>query len=190
MQIITEFDIAICGLEALAGHGERGVSHVVSILDPEWPLPEAFAGYGAHDRLELRFHDVIEEASDHVAPTAADVARILEFGSRLTAAERANLLVHCHAGISRSTAAMALILAQAHPEAAAPALMQHILATREKAWPNLRMLELGDAMLGRGGALPQAATALYRHQLGIRPHLAEVMRRAGRGREVDAAEAG
>jgi len=189
MQIITEFDIAICGLEELASHGERGVSHVVSILDPEWPLPDAFGTYGAHDRLELRFHDVIEEAAEHVAPSAEDVARILAFGARLTAAERANLLVHCHAGISRSTAAMALILAQAHPTETADALMQHILATREKAWPNLRMLELGDAMLGRGGALPQAATALYRHQLGIRPHLAEVMRRAGRGREVDAAEA-
>ena len=38
-------------------------------------------------------------------------------------------------------------------------------------------------------SLVAAAAPLYRHQLVIRPHLAEVFRRNGRGREVDAAEA-
>jgi predicted protein tyrosine phosphatase len=82
---------------------------------------------------------------------------------------------------------MALILAQAHPDQPAAVLLQHILAQREKAWPNLRMLELGDALLGRADRLADAAPVLYRHQLDIRPHLADIMRRAGRGREIDTA---
>lgn len=181
------FRPSICGLDELAGHA--GASHVLSILDPEHPGAAAFAGFGAHQRLELRFHDIIEETPGMIAPGGEHAAAVLEFGRGLGAAP-GGLLVHCHAGISRSTASMALILAQARPDLPAEAVLQGILGIREKAWPNLRLLELGDALLGRGGALPAAAAAIYRHQLRIRPHLDGVMRKAGRGREVDAAATG
>jgi hypothetical protein len=39
---------------------QAGVSHVVSILDPDWPMPSAFGACGEHQRLELRFDDLIE----------------------------------------------------------------------------------------------------------------------------------
>lgn len=184
---LSPFGISVCGIEELGGHCETGVSHVLSILDPEYPVPEAFGSFGEHARLELRFHDVIEPAPGMIVPEVADVASILDFGRDLQAEAAARLLVHCHAGISRSTAAMTLILAQAQPGLAAERLLQGVLGIREKAWPNLRMLEMGDALLGRGGTLPAAAAAIYRHQLRIRPHLADIMRKAGRGREVDAA---
>lgn len=188
--LATHFDHAVCGIEELGGHAAGGISHVLSILDPDHPVPEAFGGYGEHARLELRFHDIIEEMPGQVAPRAEDVAAILDFGRAMLAeASPPRLLVHCHAGISRSTAALTLVLAQAHPEMPAALILKGILARREKAWPNLRMLEMGDAMLGRGGSLAAAAAPVYRHQLAIRPHLAEVFRRSGRGREVDAAEA-
>jgi predicted protein tyrosine phosphatase len=186
---LVPFPIHVCGIEELEGHCATGVSHVLSILDPDRAEPEAFGQYGEHARLELRFHDIIEDQPDQVAPGPEQVAAILEFGRGLLAEPAARLLVHCHVGISRSTAAMSLILAQARPEAGAEEVLQGVLAIREKTWPNLRMLEMGDAILGRGGSLPRAAAAIYRHQLAIRPHLAEVMRKAGRGREVDAAEA-
>lgn len=189
MDLLIPFGATVCGIEELHGHSAAGVSHVLSILDPDHPVPEAFGTYGEHARLERRFHDIIEEEEGRIAPHAQDVAAILDFGRGMMAEAAPRLLVHCHAGISRSTAALALVLAQAQPEVPAEALLAWILARREKAWPNLRMLEFGDAMLGRGGTLPAAAAAIYRHQLVIRPHLAEVFRRTGRGREVDAAEA-
>lgn len=189
MDLLIPFGAAVCGIEELHGHAATGVSHVLSILDPDHPVPEAFGSYGEHARLELRFHDVIEDGDDKLPPRAEDVAAILSFGRDMGAEAAPRLLVHCHAGISRSTAAMTLLFAQAQPHLTAEHILQGILAHREKAWPNLRMLEFGDAMLGRGGSLPMAAAAIYRHQLQIRPHLAEVFRRTGRGREVDAAEA-
>ena len=190
MDGIAPFGISVCGIEELAGHCETGVSHVLSILDPDWPVPEAFGTYGEHAKLELRFHDIIEETEGQLAPQAGDVEAILAFGRDLMAepASVAHLLVHCHAGISRSTASMALLLAQAQPSLPAERILQGILGIRDKAWPNLRILEMGDALLGRGGTLPAAAAALYRHQLDIRPHLADAFRKAGRGREVDMAE--
>ncbi|TDH61548.1 protein-tyrosine-phosphatase [Dankookia rubra] len=189
MEMHFPFGLTVCGIEELSGHCEAGVSHVLSILDPDWPVPEAFGSFGEHAKLELRFHDVIEDAAGTIPPSEADVRAVLAFGRDLEAEAASRLLVHCHAGISRSTASMALILAQARPALGAEEILQGILGIREKAWPNLRILEIGDAMLGREGTLPAAAAALYRHQLNIRPHLAQVMRNAGRGREVDAGEA-
>ncbi len=188
MDTIARFKITVCGIEELAGHCEARVSHVLSILDPDWPVPEAFGEFGEHEKLELRFHDVIEPAKDMIAPSEAHVAQLLAFGRDLTEEPPADahLLVHCHAGISRSTASMALILAQGLPERSATEIMDEVLRIREKAWPNLRILEMGDAMLGRGGTLVTAAHDVYRLQLRKRPHLAEFMNEAGRQREVQA----
>jgi predicted protein tyrosine phosphatase len=101
----------------------------------------------------------------------------------------AHLLVHCHMGISRSTASMALILAQARPDRPAAEALAEVRRIRSRIWPNLRVMELGDALLGRGGTLVAAAVARYRHVLERRPEMALAMRQLGRGREIEAAEA-
>ena len=119
MATISPFKTSVCGIEELAGHCKSCVSHVLSILDPDWPVPDAFGAYGDHARLELRFHDVIEESyPDRSAPQQEHVADLLAFGRGLLGVphDDAHLLVHCHAGISRSTASMALVLAQALPD--------------------------------------------------------------------------
>jgi predicted protein tyrosine phosphatase len=185
---MAPFRITICGIEELTDHGETGASHVLSILDPDWPVPEAFGSFGEHAKLELRFHDVIEEDAG-AAPQQQDVARLLRFGRDLTTEppEGAHLLVHCHAGVSRSTAAMALILAQTHPDLPARQVMQEVLRIRPQAWPNLRIIELGDALLSLNGAMIAAAIEVYSLQLARRPELADAMIGGGRGREVAAA---
>ncbi len=186
------FGITVCGIEELDGHCSTNASHVLSILDPDYPVPEAFGTYGEHAKLELRFHDIIEQAAGQTAPQPEHVDAILTFGRDLQT-ERpgaAHLLVHCHAGISRSTASMALILAQAMPEQSAEAILRRVYALREKAWPNLRLIEIGDARLGRRGALVAATHALHRLQLDRRPDLAAFMEESGRGREIDAARRG
>ncbi|PPQ36653.1 tyrosine phosphatase family protein [Rhodopila globiformis] len=181
------FRTSICGLEELAGHCRNRVSHVLSILDPDWPVPEAFGAFGEHAKLELRFHDVIEP--DHpgaAAPQEAHVLQLLAFGRDLLREPRtdAHLLVHCHAGISRSTASMALLLAQALPAVSGARIIDEILRLRPQAWPNLRILEIGDRQLGRDGDLVMAASSLYRTRLAVDPDLARQMQAGGRGREV------
>jgi predicted protein tyrosine phosphatase len=174
----------------LADHCDKGVTHVLSILDPEWPVPDAFGAFGEHARLELRFHDIIEERrADMIAPQQEHVADLLAFGRDLLAEPTADayLLVHCHAGVSRSTASMALILAQALPNVSADRILQEVLHSRPQAWPNLLMLEFGDAMLGRRGELVAAVAGIYRTQLDRRQYLAEQMRSGGRGREIETA---
>jgi predicted protein tyrosine phosphatase len=189
MQTIAPYKITVCGIEELGGHCEARVSHVLSILDPNWPVPEAFGAFGEHEKLELRFHDVIEETVRAVPPRRDHVVQLLAFGRDLMVEPslEAHLLVHCHAGVSRSTAAMALILAQALPDRPAGGILRHVLQIRRQAWPNLRMVELGDALLGRRGELVSAVHEVYRAQLEARPHLREVMIQSGRTREIEAA---
>jgi predicted protein tyrosine phosphatase len=182
------FQVTICGIDELGLHCEAGVTHILSILDPGWPEPEAFGAFDPHRRLELRFHDVIEAEPGYVAPESLDVEQLLSFGRNLTEARGKHLLVHCHAGVSRSTAAATLILAQARPNRPAEEALQAVVRQRPRAWPNLRILEIGDALLGRRGKVVDAARAHYRRRLEREPWLIEQMIDGGRGREV--AEAG
>lgn len=180
------FRMTVCGIQELPEHCRSGVTHVLSILDPQYPVPDAFGGFGEHDRLELRFFDVIEDRPGSNPPQQEHVDQILALGRALMTDDpgKAHLLVHCHAGVSRSTASLLMILAQACPEYGAAELTEMLLGIREKAWPNLRMTEFADAALGRDGVLVQAATAAYQYQLSVRPHLTDVITRDGRAREV------
>jgi predicted protein tyrosine phosphatase len=177
----------VCGLEEIAGHAGRGVSHVLSLLDPGAPEPVGFADFPAHRRTTLRFHDCLAPAEGLVAPERPDIAAILDFGAAARGA--GHLLVHCHYGLSRSTAALLILFAQGEPETPAEALVDRLHALREPAWPNARMTAFADAMLGRAGSLSAAVRRLHAHQLTVRPHLAKLLRDLGRGAEVDAAEA-
>jgi predicted protein tyrosine phosphatase len=176
-------ELIICGLDELDGHQRRRVTHILSILDPEWPDPTAFEAFDPHFRATLRFHDAIEPAPDVLLPQRGDVEAILTFGR--DAAEAGGLLIHCHAGISRSTAATLMILAQAHPHEAEDELADRLLQTRPQAWPNSRMITFADELLDRHGRLSAAIAGIYTRQLTKRPELAEIMRRGNRSREVE-----
>lgn len=183
--------LTVCGLEELQEHTTRGVTHVLSILDPDWPEPELFGSFGEHERTVLRFHDIIVPMAGQVLPQREDVEAILGFHDDVLAEERGSadthVLIHCHAGISRSTAAMAMLLAKAYPDEDELALMRRLHAIREKAWPNARMIAFADESLGRGGRLSAAVRRLHARQLIVRPNLAAFMRNLGRADEVDAA---
>ena len=176
--------LTICGLEELDAHSAVGVSHILSILDPEWPEPAAFRAFDPHLRTTLYFHDAIEPGPHIVLPAKADVETILAFG-RDVGQDLRHLLIHCHAGISRSTAAMAMILAQAFPDESEGAIVERLFAIRPQAWPNSRMIGFADEILGRDGRFMAAVTGIYARRLAGRPELAETMRRLDRAREVE-----
>jgi predicted protein tyrosine phosphatase len=189
------FRVTVCGLEELAGTRAVDATHVLSIMDPGWPEPEALRSFDVHRRLKLRFHDVIDPSPGWIAPERWDVELLLAFGRNLGTVQSGtgeeardpHLLVHCHAGVSRSTAAAILLLAQRDPVMPAEDAVLEVVRRRPQAWPNLRMIEFGDDLLGRDGEIVSAVVALYRLALHRDPGLAEAMIGGGRGREVAAA---
>ncbi|HTV45227.1 MAG TPA: protein-tyrosine-phosphatase [Stellaceae bacterium] len=186
--------VTICGLDELGGRA-GDVTHILSILDPGTAEPEALRGFDLGRRLKLHFHDVIDPTPGWVAPEMWDVELLLAFGRDLDAFEPAagagephpHLLVHCHAGLSRSTAAAILILAQREPTQPVRDIVGRIIRLRPRAWPNLRIIEFGDRLLGRDGEIVAAVHALYQLALSRDPWLAEAMIESGREREVRAA---
>jgi predicted protein tyrosine phosphatase len=184
--LAPDLRLTVCGLDELRGHGASAVTHVLSILDPGYPDPEAFDAYDPHHRLTLRFHDIIAPWPGWVAPESEDVEALVAFGAELDDAGEAlrHLLVHCHAGISRSTAAMATLLARHTAAGDEPAIFARIREIRPQAWPNSRMVGFADDILGRGGRLAAALREHYRLQAPALPAFMEELRRAGRGAEV------
>lgn len=175
--------LSICGLNELPGFAFEGVSHVLSILDPDWPDPEAFEAFPRHARATLRFDDVVDPGPGYEPPEAGHIADILAFGDRLGGEPVTHLLVHCHAGVSRSTAAAAILMAASHP-GREPDAFRVIADIRPRSWPNSRMIALADAALGRGGALIAALKAHHRWVTQEHPDLAELIRLHGRAHEV------
>lgn len=179
----------ICGLDELDRHAGATITHLLSILDPDAPLPPLFNFNPPGARLTLRFHDIILQHPDYILPRREDMAAALEFGRTLPARDPAHLLIHCHMGVSRSTAAAIALLLQAHPGLDEDAAVAHIHALRPRAWPNSLMIRHADALLGREGRLLAAVGRLYRRQLEANPRFAEPLRTGGRLAEVEMAEA-
>ena len=113
--------------------------------------------------------------------------KLFAYGDPSTHPGDKHLLVHCHMGMSRSTAALATMLAQAEPEADAETIFAHLHGVRGRSWPNSLMIGMADEALGRGGTMVLAMRRLYGRQLVNFPHLGESLRAIGRGAEVDSA---
>jgi predicted protein tyrosine phosphatase len=179
----------ICGLDELSGHYEAGVTHMLSIIDPEIPQPGWFDAIPQHQRLTLRFHDIILPTPNQVMPQRSDMEQVLAFGRTLPDGDPAHLLIHCHMGISRSTAAATAILLQAHPDLDEDEAFAHIYEVRGKAWPNSVMIRHADELLARNGRTVAALGRFYRRRLADHPHFAEPLRAGGRVPELEMAEA-
>ena len=180
--------LTICGIAEIPSHGPRAVSHVLSVIDPDRPELTEFSSFGEHHRTTLRFHDIIDPQAGLVMPERAHMESILDFGSSLAndaePGAQGHLLVHCHMGVSRSTAAMVTLMLQAREDASEEALFEELRAIRPQAWPNSVMIGMADDMLGRSGRLVEALRGHYAHQIKVQPELPKWMASMGRGREV------
>lgn len=180
---LVPYRITICGLAELCQHGTAGITHVLTILDPDWPDPEDFAHYAPHHRTVWRFHDVVGEQEGVVVPQAADVAAILDFGRWAQRQQVNHLLVHCHMGISRSTAAAAILMAQ-HNDGREDDVFEHLRAIRPRSWPNSRMVRFADAALERRGRLVEAMRDHHARVARAYPEFAAALRTGERAGEL------
>jgi len=177
--------VTICGIPELTQHCASGVSHILSIIDTYEPRPAALDDYVRVDHELIRFDDVIAEYPGFEACTPEHIARLLAFGERVHTKSGGHVLIHCHAGVSRSTAAAAILMAQ-HAPGEEEAAFLRLLDLRKNAWPNTRMVEFADRLLKRDGALLGGLLCYRRELLRAKPHLSEIIRNIGRGHELPA----
>lgn len=139
---------------------------LISIADPHQPKRPPRGVFDALPSLRLTFDDVERPMAGYTEPGRDDVDRILRFGVRrldVARAEGKRLLIHCYAGVSRSTAAALTILAHAEQGrdlAAANSAMRSLLQACENTpLPNELMIRHADEILSYGGALRDVARA-------------------------------
>lgn len=150
-----EHRLTVCGVDELRGHLHAGVDFLLSALSkPEIEEHrKAWAKFYGVEHVVLDFEDV-----SMPKPGACDadhIRRLLAFGERVQAKPDSHVLVHCHAGISRSTALAAVLLAQ-HAPGREDEAFARVRAVRPQAVPNIHVIQVADEVMGRNGALLDA----------------------------------
>ncbi len=135
-------------------------AHVIGLLSPEMPHPDL--PVPEERRLRLSFHDVAAATPGFLPPEAEHVRRIIGFARRWRARRGRALLVHCWAGVSRSTAAAFIIQCALHPDADERALARRLRRLAPFATPNARLVALADDLLGRQGRMLTAVDEIGR----------------------------
>jgi predicted protein tyrosine phosphatase len=135
----------------------RNPDRIVSLLDPDSLFPDA-RRHGLDRHLRLSVHDIAEELDGLTAPTSAHVQDVLAFVSDWD--RDRPVLVHCFAGISRSTAVAYTIACSLNPECDEQEIAWNLRNASETAWPNRRIVAIADAELGRNGRMLRAIEAI------------------------------
>jgi predicted protein tyrosine phosphatase len=157
----SNFNIAVCGEEEVPDFHDKGITDLLTcispdraVLRPNWPT--------LRNHVIVRCDDVEEPIEDYVCPNEEHVRQIIQFGhdtlNRNRRGTPVNVLVHCAAGISRSTAATLLILSIKMGKGAEAAAMRHLTSIRPICRPNAVIVNIGDRLLEREGRLVQQLT--------------------------------
>jgi len=125
------------------------ITYLISIGDANDPLPEGYQN--AKRKLRFLFADVVTEEG----AAEEDVQRIIELAEQLRS-ETGTLLIHCEAGVSRSTATALIMYACWLGQGREEEAMERLIARRPYAIPNRRMVAFADSLLGLGGRLLEA----------------------------------
>ena len=134
-------------------------SHVLTLMKNITKAPTP-AGIAAHRHLRLDFADITEPREGEVAPSPEHVEEILRF---VAGWDRAlPMVVHCYAGISRSTAGAFIAACQLMPERSEHDLARAIRAASHTATPNARLVAFADKLLSRNGRMVAAVEAIGR----------------------------
>ena len=152
--------IHVCSLERIEKSVEQtGARSLVTLINVNTRVDRP-ALIAPERHLFIGMSDILTHQDGHILPGEVHVNSLLEF---VRAWDRATpLLIHCYAGVSRSTAAafISTCALQTHRDEAEVA--QLIRQRSPTATPNAKLVEIADRILGRGGKMSAAIEAIGR----------------------------
>lgn len=161
--IITRADEMVKTLDTAANDNAGG--KILAVLSIEHPGVQPGAK-GSAPRLDATAHANVPqkilsfwdaEQKVHQGPDLPQVEAGLAFVmEHLQKNEDGAVLIHCHAGKSRSVALALGALSLMHPEKGEREILDMLLDIRPIAAPNIIMVEMLDTLTGREGKLLQA----------------------------------
>ncbi|MDX7950185.1 protein tyrosine phosphatase [Lichenihabitans sp. Uapishka_5] len=131
----------------------------VSLLVLPHRVP-AFPGVAPERRLHLALSDIVQATPSYVLAEQRHIDDLLAF---LACWDRAEpMLIHCYAGVSRSTAAAFIALCCLVPDVTEDTHARRLRAASPTATPNRHLVALADAALRRNGRMVEAVAAIGR----------------------------
>lgn len=131
-------------------------SHLITLLDPQ--LIAQSPRFAPERHLKIAVDDIWEPEAGRVVPDEAMVRRILDFGVDWSGV--APLLVHCWAGVSRSTATAFILACERNPKTPEADIARTLRAASAGATPNRLLVQIADRLLGREGRMLAAVTEI------------------------------
>jgi predicted protein tyrosine phosphatase len=132
-------------------------SHLVTLIDPEVAVKTP-QGILPERHLRLGLHDIASQRPDMTHPIGDHVEQLLGFVSKWD--HQSPLLIHCYAGISRSTAAAFITMCSFNPPGHEHEIAWALRVRAPHAQPNRLIVALADEMLGRRGRMIRAIDAI------------------------------
>jgi predicted protein tyrosine phosphatase len=152
----------VCSLALIAETvGKTGARSLVTLLSPGTEVERPTAIHPER-HLYLAVSDIVEPMPGHVLPDATHLDELLRFVQAWDREEP--MLIHCFAGVSRSTAAAYIAACALAPERDELAIARALRAASPTASPNAHLVALADDALGRGGRMKEAIAAIGRGQ--------------------------
>ncbi len=150
--------IHVCSLVRLHDTvSETGARHIVTLMK-DISLVQRPRNIPAGNHLLLDMDDISAPIDGYVLPGEDHVEKLIGFVGDWDRA--APLVVHCYAGISRSTAGAFIAACALNPEREEAAIARAIRAVSVTAQPNRRLVALADDLLGRKGRMIGAVEAI------------------------------
>lgn len=144
-------DLTFCGKNQVRKVVKRfTATHLLSLVDPNDRMPTPHR-ISRQNHLTVSFDDV-ESPELSGAPTETDLEAIVAWVDRLP--ESTRLVIHCTAGISRSSAIAFGLLCRVDDIGAA---RDRVLETQPNASPNALVTTIMDRLFDMGGVLHDAA---------------------------------
>jgi predicted protein tyrosine phosphatase len=150
----------VCPLSRLSETVDAtGASHVLTLVNVGTPL-ERPAAIALENHAVIGVSDIAAPMDGHVLPAEEHVAAILAF-VRAWPRDRP-LVIHCYAGISRSTAAAYIAACALSPERDEGEIAAILREASPSATPNRLFVAIADCLLGRSGRMVAAVEGIGR----------------------------
>lgn len=155
--------IHVCSLARLHETVEEtGALHVVTLLK-DTDRVERPKSVAPANHLILGMDDITMPMDGYIIPADEHVRRLLDF---VRGWDRAKpMVVHCFAGISRSTAGAYVAACALNARRDEMAIARELRRASPTATPNPRIVSLADRMLGRDGRMVAAIDAIGRGEM-------------------------